>query len=83
MPSKTKLTLGALTAGAAGAFFFDANDGQRRRSLLRERVDAIVRGPASKLATDVQMGAAYAESAIHGAANEAASEAPSANRNGT
>ena len=82
MPSKTKLTLGALTAGAAGAFFFDANDGRRRRDVLRERVDAIVKGPASKLATDVQMGAAYAESALHGASHEAAREAPSA-KNGT
>lgn len=85
MPSKTKLTLGALTAGAAGAFFFDAQDGRRRRDALRKRVAAILGGSAGQLATDVQIGAAYAESAVHGAAHQAASEAPSpsADRNGT
>lgn len=66
-----KLALGAVAAGAAGAYFFDPRDGARRRHVARDRVFAAARRPARKAAAEANRKASYAEGVVRGAVHEA------------
>jgi hypothetical protein len=65
------IVLAATVAGAAGEYFFDPDNGKRRRHIARDRALAAIRRPAKTAAREASRKASYAEGVAKRVVHEA------------